>query len=56
MKKVSVQVEDFVYEFYSKIAENTAGRSAEQVMADALFLFAGKLAKKVGEGKKNSLQ
>lgn len=40
MKTVELKVEDYLYTFYEKVAVQ-AGRSTEQVMADALFRFAG---------------
>lgn len=40
MKTVELKVEDYLYIFYEKVAAR-AGRTTEQVMADALFRFAG---------------
>lgn len=40
MKTVELKVEDYLYTFYEKVAAQ-AGRTTEQVMADALFRFAG---------------
>ena len=40
MKTVELKVEDYLYTFYEKVTVQ-AGRSTEQVMADALFRFAG---------------
>lgn len=40
MKRVPIEVEDYVYEFYRKVGSG-AGRTAEQVMSDMLFRFAG---------------
>lgn len=40
MKTVEVKIEDYLYTFYEKVAAQ-AGRTVEQVMADALFRFAG---------------
>lgn len=40
MKKVTIEVEDVLYEFYKKVGCG-AGRTAEQVMGDMLFRFAG---------------
>ena len=40
MKKTELWVEDYLYEFYRKVGAQ-AGKTAEQVMADALFRFAG---------------
>lgn len=46
VKKVVVEVDDYLYRFYQKIAEN-ANLPIEQVMADALFRLAGELSAKV---------
>lgn len=40
MKTVNLNVEDYLYTFYEKVAVQ-AGRTTEQVMADVLFRFAG---------------
>ena len=40
MKTVNLNVEDYLYAFYEKVAVQ-AGRTTEQVMADVLFRFAG---------------
>lgn len=40
MKRVRIEMEDFLYEFYRKVGAN-AGRTAEQVMDDMLLRFAG---------------
>ena len=40
MKKVGIEMEDYLYEFYKKVGSG-AGRTAEQVMRDVLFRFAG---------------
>ena len=40
LKTVELKVEDYLYAFYEKVAAQ-AGRTTEQVMADALFRFAG---------------
>ena len=40
LKTVEVKIEDYLYTFYEKVAAQ-AGRTVEQVMADALFRFAG---------------
>ena len=40
VKTVELHVEDYLYAFYEKVAAQ-AGRTTEQVMADALFRFAG---------------
>lgn len=43
MKTVELRVEDYLYAFYEKVAAR-AGRTTEQVMADALFRFAGEVS------------
>lgn len=43
MKKVSIEMEDYLYAFYEKVGSG-AGRTAEQVMGDMLFRFAGESA------------
>ena len=43
MKKVTITVEDYLYEFYRKVGAN-AGKKPEKVMADALFKLAGELS------------
>ena len=40
LQKVTIEVEDYLYEFYKKVGSG-AGRTAEQVMSDMLFRFAG---------------
>ena len=40
MKKVGIEMEDYLYEFYKKVGSG-AGRTAEQVIRDVLFRFAG---------------
>lgn len=44
MKKVTITIEDHLYEFYRKVGQNAGGRKAEIVMADALFKMAGELS------------
>lgn len=43
MKQVTIQVDEYLYDFYRRVGQN-AGRSAEAVMADALFKLAGELS------------
>ena len=38
--KVTVEIEDLLFDFYRKIGANV-GKTPEQVMADALFRVAG---------------
>ena len=44
MKEVTITMEEYLYAFYKKIGQNAGGRSAEAVMADALFRLAGELS------------
>lgn len=38
MKRITLTVEDFVYEFYKKISEQAGGIPVEQVIADSLLI------------------
>ncbi len=44
MKKVTIRLDDAVYQFYQKVGERAGGLPVEQVAADALFKLAGKLS------------
>ena len=44
MKKIEIQVADYVYEYYRKIGESAGGLAPEKVMSDALFRLAGALS------------
>ena len=44
VKKVTITLDDYLYEFYRKVGENAGGQPPEKVMADALFKLAGELA------------
>lgn len=44
MKQVTISMEDYLYEFYRRVGQQAGGRSAEVVMADALFKLAGELS------------
>lgn len=44
MKKVTLQLDEAVYQFYQKVGENAGGIPVEQVAADALFKLAGELS------------
>ena len=44
MKKVTLTIGDYLYEFYSRIGKSAGDISVEQVMADALFKLAGELS------------
>lgn len=51
MKRVTIEIEDYLYEFYKKVG-NGAGRTAEQVMSDMLFRFAGESSLRAIDRKK----
>ncbi len=44
MKKVTITIDDYLYEFYKKAGENAGNLKPEKVMADALFKLAGELS------------
>jgi hypothetical protein len=44
MKKVTIVIDDYLYEFYKKIGENAGGIKPERVMTDALLKLAGELS------------
>lgn len=44
MKKVTITVEDYLYEFYRRVGQSAGGLPPERVMADALFRLAGELS------------
>ena len=41
---VNVTVSDFVYEFYAKAASDLGDRTVEEIMSEALFMYAGLIA------------
>ncbi len=43
MKK-TVQVEDYLYDFYRKVGQQAGGIAVEKVMADELFKLASELS------------
>ena len=51
MKKTELWMEEILYEFYRKIGVRV-GKTAEQVMADALFRFAGEASLRAIDRKK----
>ncbi len=51
MKKAELLMEDYLYEFYRKIGVQV-GKSAEEVMSDALFRFAGESSLRAIDKKK----
>lgn len=44
MKKITIKLDDTVYQFYQKAGECAGGLPVEQVAADALFKLAGELS------------
>ena len=52
MKEVTIQIPDYVYEFYCKVGQQ-AGRPVEQVLSDALFKLAGELSLEAMHKKKS---
>lgn len=40
----TVQVEDYLYDFYRKVGQQAGGIAVEKVMADELFKLAGELS------------
>lgn len=44
MKKITIAVPDYLFDFYEKVGKQAGGISAEKVMADALFKLAGELS------------
>jgi len=44
LKKVTIMMDDFLYQFYKKIGENAGGIKPEQVIVDSLFKLAGELS------------
>lgn len=44
MKKITICVEEYLYEFYRQVGKQAGGLTPEKVMADALFKLAGELS------------
>lgn len=44
---VAITVQDFVYDFYKKVADNMPPRTVEEIMASALFRYAGIVVKEM---------
>ncbi len=44
MKTITITIEDYLYEFYTKVGEAAGGLPPEKVMADVLFKLAGELS------------
>jgi len=51
---VSVTVPDYVYLFYQKASETLPQRTPQELMAQALTLFAGTVSEKILLDKKDS--
>ena len=45
----SITVPDFVYQFYQKVSEHLGDRTTEEIMASALFAYAGFVSEKIME-------
>jgi len=52
LKKVTITLDDYLYQFYKKVGESIGGMKPEQVIADTLFKLAGELSLSA-LGKKN---
>ena len=44
MKEITNTMDDYLYNFYSRVGETAGGIPPEKVMADALFKLAGELS------------
>ena len=44
MRKVTIMLPEYVFDFYEKIGKTAGGLSPEKAMSDALFKLAGELA------------
>ena len=51
MKRLEIAIDDYLYEFYKKIADNV-GIKTEQVITDTLLKFAGGLSETMIKNKK----
>ena len=56
LKKVTVVVDDCLYQFYKRVGENAGGIQPEQVMADTLFKLAGELSVNALNKKKTTFK
>lgn len=52
MKKITLTMDDYLYDFYRKVGIQAGGIAAEKVMADALFKLAGELSLNALDNKK----
>ncbi|MGI6161224.1 MAG: hypothetical protein ACOYJD_04260 [Christensenellales bacterium] len=44
MRKITIMLDDYLYEFYRRVGENAGDLEPEQVIVDALFKLAGELS------------
>ena len=44
MKKLTIEVPDYIFTFYKKVGEQAGGIAVEKAMSDALFKLAGELS------------
>lgn len=44
MKKVTLKIPEYLFQFYEKIGKQAGGLAAEKVMEDTLFKLAGELS------------
>lgn len=44
MKKVTLMIPEYLFDFYSKVGQKAGGLSPEKVMSDALYKLAGELS------------
>jgi hypothetical protein len=44
MKKITITIDDYLYDFYKKIGENAGGIKPEKIISDVLFRTAGELS------------
>lgn len=44
---VNITVPDFVYQFYAKVSSELGDRTTEEIMADALFMYAGMVSQEI---------
>lgn len=54
MKKITLTMDDYLYDFYRKVGIQAGGIATEKVMADALFKLAGELSLNALDNKKTT--
>ena len=52
---VKLSVPNYVYHFYDRAAEHIAETSAEDLMADALSVYAGMISKDIAQVRENQM-